>query len=278
MRIKRVLGLGIVAVVTVLAVSACGGASDAGTASQHASEGKLTIGVKFDQPGLSVRGEDGAFFGYDIEVAKYVAGKLGVQPDGITFTEAPSAQREDMIANGDVDFVVGTYSITDERKEKVDFAGPYFAAGQSLLARTDSTDISGVESLTGTKKLCSVKGSTAAQNVKENYAKDVQLQELATYSECVDALRARTVDAVTTDDIILAGFAGQTPGELKLIGNTFTVEDYGIGLKKGDKESRDKINDAIQAMIDDGSWLKAFEKEIGPLGDSTLTPPPIDRY
>ncbi|MEU7766658.1 glutamate ABC transporter substrate-binding protein [Nocardia sp. NPDC049190] len=278
MSINRILRLGIGAIAVTLVATACGGGSDAATANDHARAGKLTIGIKFDQPGLGFREKDGSFHGYDVEIAKYVAGKLGVQPGDITFKETPSAQRESMIMNGDVDFIVATYSITDARKEKVDFAGPYFVAGQGLLVKKENTDITRVESLTGNKKLCSVRGSTPAQNVKDHYAKDVQLVELDTYSQCIESLRSGSVDAVTTDDIILAGYAGQAPGELKLIGSTFTTEKYGIGLKKGDQKTRAKINDAIEDMFADGSWQKAFEDTIGPLRDSTLTPPAVDRY
>ncbi|MET9284879.1 glutamate ABC transporter substrate-binding protein [Nocardia beijingensis] len=278
MSINRTLRLGIGAIAVALVATACGGGSEAATTADHIRDGKLTIGIKFDQPGLGFRETDGSYQGYDIEIAKYVASKLGVRPEGITFTEAPSAQREKMIMNGEVDFVVATYSITEERKQKVDFAGPYFVAGQALLVKNETTDITGVESLTGNKKLCSVKGSTPAQYVKDHYAKDVQLVELDNYSQCIEALRRGSVDVVTTDDIILAGFAGQASGELKLVGNTFTTEKYGIGLKKGDQETRTKLNDAIEQMIADGSWHKAFEQTIGPLRDSTLTPPAVERY
>ncbi|MEV0027673.1 glutamate ABC transporter substrate-binding protein [Nocardia sp. NPDC050793] len=277
MRINRALRLGVGALALALAATACGG-GDEGSALDHAKEGKLTIGIKFDQPGLGLRTKDGSYTGFDVEVAKYVAGKLGVQPDSITFKEAPTPQRETLIENGQVDFVVGTYSITDKRKDKVDFAGPYYVAGQSLLVKADNTEITGVESLTGNKKLCSVKGSTPAQNVKEKYAKDVQLQEFDTYSLCVEALRNGSVDAVTTDDIILAGFAAQSPGQLKVVGKAFTTENYGIGLKKGDQETRDKINDAIEAMIADGSWAKALEQNVGGSGFTPSPAPQVNRY
>ncbi|MEV0292763.1 glutamate ABC transporter substrate-binding protein [Nocardia sp. NPDC050710] len=277
MRINRALRFGVGAIALALAASACGGGDDK-SALDHAKDGKLTVGIKFDQPGLGLRNKDGSFSGFDVEVAKYVGEKLGVKPESITFKESPSAQRETLIENGQVDFIVATYSITDKRKEKVDFAGPYYVAGQSLLVKADNTDITGVESLTGNKKLCSVKGSTPAQNVKEKYAKDVQLQEFDTYSLCVEALRNGSVDAVTTDDIILAGFAAQSPGQLKVVGKPFTTENYGIGLKKGDTEARGKINDAIEAMIADGSWAKAFASTVGSSGYPAPQPPAVNRY
>ncbi len=216
MRINRSIRVGIGVMALAVVASACGGGEEK-SASQSASEGKLTVGIKYDQPGLGLRNPDGSFSGFDVEVAEYIAGKLGVAPENIVFKESPSAQRETLIQNGEVDYIVATYSITDARKEKVDFAGPYFIAGQSLLVKSDNTDITGPESLNGGKKLCSVTGSTPAQKVKDQYAKDVQLQEFDTYSACVEALRNGAVDAVTTDDIILAGYAAQYPGELKVV-------------------------------------------------------------
>ncbi|MFE5700883.1 glutamate-binding protein [Rhodococcus sp. ACS1] len=277
MRINRSIRVGIGVMALAVVASACGGGEEK-SASQSASEGKLTVGIKYDQPGLGLRNPDGSFSGFDVEVAEYIAGKLGVAPENIVFKESPSAQRETLIQNGEVDYIVATYSITDARKEKVDFAGPYFIAGQSLLVKSDNTDITGPESLNGGKKLCSVTGSTPAQKVKDQYAKDVQLQEFDTYSACVEALRNGAVDAVTTDDIILAGYAAQYPGELKVVGAPFTEERYGVGLAKGDDETRAKINDAIEAMIADGSWARAFNETVGASGYPIPAPPTVDRY
>ncbi|WP_039799258.1 glutamate ABC transporter substrate-binding protein [Nocardia araoensis] len=278
MRINRALRIGVGAIALTLAAAtatACGGGGDK-SALDHAKDGKLTIGIKFDQPGLGLRNKDGSYSGFDVEVAKYVAGKLGVQPNDITFKEAPSPQRETLIENGQVDYIVATYSINDKRKEKVDFAGPYYVAGQSLLVRADNTDINGPDNLKG-KKVCSVKGSTPAQNIEKNYP-DTQLQTNDTYSLCLEGLRAGSWDAVTTDDIILAGYAAQSSGAFKVVGKPFTTENYGIGLKKGDKELRDKVNDAIEAMIADGSWKKAFDSTVGASGYQAPQPPTVNRY
>ncbi|WP_194814398.1 glutamate ABC transporter substrate-binding protein [Nocardia sp. XZ_19_385] len=277
MRINRALRFGVGAIALALAASACGG-GDEQSALDKAKDGKITVGIKYDQPGLGLRTKDGTFTGFDVEVAKYVADKLGVKPENIEFKEAPTPQRETLLENGQVDYIVGTYSINDKRKEKIDFAGPYFIAGQSLLVKQENTDITGPESLSGNKKLCSVKGSTPAQNVKTKYAKDVQLQEFDTYSLCVEALLNGSVDALTTDDIILAGFAAQSPGKLKLVGAPFSTEKYGIGVKKGDTELRGKINDAIEAMIKDGSWQKALDATVGPSGFKAQAAPAVDRY
>lgn len=262
--------------ITVLSVSACG-SSQPRDVLANAAEGHLTIGTKFDQPGLALREPDKTMSGFDVEVAKYIANYLGVPSENITWREAPSAQRETLIKNGEVDFVVGTYSITDNRKKVIDFAGPYFVAGQSLLVRADDDSITGPESLEGGKRLCSVSGSTPAQKIKASYP-GVQLQQFDSYSSCVEALHRGKVDALTTDNIILAGYAAQYPGEFKLAGEPFTTELYGVGLPKGQTEARDLINDAIEDMIATGAWQAALESTMGDSGLTFPEPPTVNRY
>ncbi|HET9874681.1 MAG TPA: glutamate ABC transporter substrate-binding protein [Mycobacterium sp.] len=240
-------------------------------------DGKIKIGVKFDQPGLGVKKPDGTLDGFGIDVARYVAGYLGYAPDRIAWIEAPSGQREMLIRNGQVDYIVATYSITDARRQQVDFAGPYLLAGQSLLVRADNTDITGAASLQQHRKLCSVAGSTPAQRIKDRYP-GVQLQRYDTYSACVEALKNGAIDAVTSDDIILAGYAAQSPGTFKLVGEAFSAEQYGIGLKKGNDGLRDRINAAIEQMERDGSWRAAFVKNFAAAGYPVPTPPQVDRH
>jgi len=283
----RTLAAGMAAL--ALALTACGddsgdgggggGSSASSIVDKAKNDKKLVIGIKYDQPGLGLRSADGSFSGFDVEMAKYIAKELGVEESGIEWKETVSANREPFIQQGQVDMVVATYSITDARKEKVSFAGPYFVAGQSLLVRSDSTDITGPESLNNNKKLCSVSGSTPAKKIKDEYAKNVQLQEFDSYSKCVDALIGGQVDAVTTDDIILAGFAAANPGKLKVVGKPFSTEKYGVGLKKDDKTGRDAVNAAIEKAFTDGAWKSAFEKAVGPSGyPAPATPPTLEKY
>jgi glutamate transport system substrate-binding protein len=251
------------ALATTLALAACGGSSDSGSGS--GSGGAFKVGIKFDQPGMGLK-EGAKYTGFDVDVAKYVAKQLGHQESDIQFVEAPTPQRETLISTGQVNYIVGTYAITPERKQKISFAGPYFIAGQDLLVRADETGITGPETLTG-KKLCSVKGSTSAAKVKDKFP-GVQLQEYDTYSKCVEALNAKVFDALTTDNTILAGYASQAAykGKLKLVGKTFSEEKYGIGLKKGDTALCTKITDALKKMVADGSWQKFVETNLGPAG------------
>ncbi len=262
-----------VAAVTALGLTACGGGSDSGS-----SGDKITVGIKYDQPGLGLK-EGANYTGFDVDVAKYVAKELGYSADKIVFKEAPSAQRETLISSGQVKFVVGTYSITDERKAKVSFAGPYFIAGQSLLVRADEATITGQDTLKG-KKLCSVTGSTSAKKVSETLKGQVQLQEFDGYSKCVDALAAGAIDAVTTDNTILAGFAAKPAfaGKFKLVGEPFSEERYGVGLKKADLELCGKINTALTKMVSDKTWENAVAANLGKSGfkPDAKNPPKVD--
>ena len=259
---------------TALATASCGGGG--GEAGGTAEGDSITIGIKYDQPGLGQK-EGDTFKGLDVDVAKYVAKELGFEGDKVVFKETPSAQRETAIQGGQVKLIFATYSITDERKEKVSFAGPYFIAGQDLLVRADNTDITGPETMNG-KTLCSVTGSTPAEKIKKDYSETVKLFEQDTYSKCVEALAGGSVDAVTTDNVILAGFAAQPQykGKLKVVGKPFSTEKYGVGMTKGDTEMCGKVNAALEKMISDGSWQKAVDDNVGPSGfkvDIKTNPP-----
>ena len=250
-----------VAALSAAGLAACGSGSPDTSAGGTAGGGQtVKVGIKFDQPNLGLK-NGSTYEGFDVDVANYIATKLDVKPE---FVEAISSQRETLLQSGQVKYIVGTYSITDSRKEKVSFAGPYFIAGQDLLVRSDETAITGPDSLEG-KKLCSVKGSTSASNLQKKYP-GVNLQEYGTYTLCVDALKAGSVDALTTDNTILAGYAAQpaNAGKLKVVGKTFSTENYGVGLKKGDTAFCNQVTDAIKEFISSGEWEKSVTKWFGP--------------
>lgn len=266
MKFTRTIAATAAALLLSASLAACG--NDAGGGD------KIAIGIKFDQPGLGQKVGD-SYEGFDVEVAKYVAKELGYEESNIEWKESPSAQRENLIQGGQVKLIFATYSITDARKEKISFAGPYFVAGQDLLVKADST-ISGPSDLDG-KKLCSVTGSTSAEKVKKEVP-GVDLQQFDTYSKCVEALANGSIDAVTTDNVILAGFAAQDAykGKLKVVGAPFSEERYGVGLKKGDTELCQKVNTAIEKMVTSGDWAKAIEKTVGPSGFAAPAEPQVD--
>jgi len=286
----RPLAIGL-AVAAVAVATACGSSDDNGskpkadssasfasgtTMAKLSDAGKITIGTKFDQPGIAYKDPaTGKMGGFDVEIGELIAGKLGLDTDKIDFKEVISKNREDFIKNGSVDFVIGSYSITDERKQIVDFAGPYYVTGQQLLVAKDDDSIKGPEDLKG-KKVCSVTGSTSIATVEEKYGANPV--PFGTYTECVNQLTGGSVDAVTTDGAILLGYAAKQPDKLKVVGDAFSTENYGIGLKKGDTAFRTWINDQLDKSFTDGTWKKAFDDTLGKSGVSTPDTPKVDRY
>jgi glutamate transport system substrate-binding protein len=274
MKLRRGVAVAAALLVALTMAAACGKKSS----SENTVVGKksLKIGVKEDQPGIGFKGPDGKYAGFDIEIAKAVAKELGVDEGNIEFVTTVSANREPFIQQGKVDLVVASYTINDDRKKKVSFAGPYYVAGQDLLVRADESAITGPDTMAG-KKVCSVSGSTPAKRIKTDYPQ-AKLQEFDAYSKCVAALIGKSVDAVSTDDIILAGYAAQYAGKLKVVGKPFSKEPYGIGLAKDDKKGRDAINDALQKIFTDGRYKAAWEATLGAGGTPAPTPPTLDRY
>ena len=281
MRTTKTFKMATLVAATALALTACGSNGGGGDTGGGASGGDgggdgdgLTIGIKFDQPGLGLK-DGNSYKGMDVEVAKAVAEKMGVAEDKITFKESPSPQREQLLKTGQVDMIFATYSINDKRKAEVSFAGPYFVAGQSLLVGADS-DITGLDDSLDGKLLCSVTGSTSAENIKKEIP-GVQLQEYGTYSECADLVSNGTLDALTTDDTILAGYAAQDAykGKLKLVGGTFSEENYGVGLPK-DSDKCEDINKILNEMWKDGTMEKIITDNLGPANyeyNKELNPP-----
>ncbi|MGG5171114.1 glutamate ABC transporter substrate-binding protein [Pseudarthrobacter sp. J1738] len=273
-----------------LSLSACGGSPtgtnpapvdkpsfEAGsTMAKLSSAGKITIGTKFDQPLFGQKGLDGKPVGFDVEIGKMIAAKLGIAADKIEWKESVSANREQFIKNGDVDIIVATYTINDKRKKEVSFAGPYYEAGQALMVNKDNTSITKPEDVKG-KKVCSVTGSTPAGTIVDKYG--AILVPAATYSACLEPLRNKQVEAITTDNVILAGLVNKEPDAFKLASDeTFTKEPYGIGLKKDDTVFRNWINDQLESFEKDGSYTKAWEATAGAVIKTAPQLPTLDRY
>ena len=277
-KLRRAVALVALVGSIVTTLAACGG-STAGPNQEPsrvpgaANLDKLTIGISFDQPGLGLKDGD-TYSGFDVETAKYVAKALGVPESGITWVQADPGNRESLLTSGQADLVLSTYTITEARKQVVDFAGPYFLAHQDLLVRRNETEITGPTTLDG-KDLCSVPGTTSAENVLKFYRGRIQLKEFPRFSDCVQALNNSEVDAVTTDDVILAGFAAQPQyqGKLKVVGQGFSDENYGVGMKKGNTALRDQVNAALQQYVADGSWAAALRITVAPSGYRLPGPP-----
>ncbi|HEX6446369.1 MAG TPA: glutamate ABC transporter substrate-binding protein [Streptosporangiales bacterium] len=283
------LGIAATGAALALALTACGGGGGGddvkvnskasfpagSTMAKWSEAGKIKIGVKFDQPGIGYKkpGTDTPE-GFDIEMAKIVAGALGIEPDDIEWVETVSANREQFIQKGTVDLVLASYTINDERRKVVGQAGPYYKTGQQFLVAKDATWFKTNEDIKG-RKVCSVTGSTSLDNVEQKYgAKPVPF---GSYSECVTQLKSGSVDAVTTDGAILLGYQAEDPDKVKVVGDEFTEEPYGIGYKHGDAQLCRFLNDTIKKSIDDGSWQKAFDATLGKVeGVQKPTPPTAD--
>jgi glutamate transport system substrate-binding protein len=288
MRFSRTKAV-IAAVGLSLALAGCGGGDsetdvevaenpefESGTKMAEIAEaGTVKIGVKYDQPGLGFQ-EPGADAptGFDIEVAKILAAELGIAPEDITWTETVSENREPFLQNNRVDMVLASYSITDERRQVVGQAGPYYVTGQQLLVREEDKDAITTPEDTEGKKVCSVTGSTSLQRMEDEYG--ATPVPFATYSECVDQLENGTVDAVTTDGAILLGYAADNPEELEVVGEPFSEERYGVGFNKDATEMCQFITDTLQKAMDDGTWAEAFEATLGESGVETPEPPQMD--
>lgn len=239
--------------------------------------GYFVVGAKEDQPYLAEKDPaTGTYSGFDIEIAKMMSASLGFPPKTVRFRTIASANRETALQNGQIDYYVGTYTINAGRKKLVGFAGPYYMAGQSLLVRKDERDIHGPQDLAG-KRVCSAAGSTPYQRIKADYPRAV-LVAYDTYSVCVDNLLTYQVDAVTTDDAILIGYAAKVPHELKVVGKPFSEEPYGIGVPHGDNALRFALDDALAAREKNGDWKKAYDATLGLSGVPAPRPPAIDRY
>jgi glutamate transport system substrate-binding protein len=289
---RRTTGLAGLVLALALTLAACGGDDDGGgggqvnsgasfpegtTMARLKAAGTVKVGTKFDQPLFGLKNLQGKPEGFDVEIAKLIAGEMGIAADKIEWVEAVSANREPFIQQGKVDFVVATYTINDKRKQVVDFAGPYYQAGQDIMvAKGNPEGIKGPDDLGG-KKVCSVTGSTPAENIRTNYPK-AELTEFDVYSKCAEALKNGQVQAVTTDNVILLGLISQDQEAFELVGKTFTEEPYGIGVKKGDTAFRSFINDTLEKTEQDGRWLKAWDATAGKVAKEKPTPPTIDRY
>lgn len=282
------------AAVTVLlgALSGCGKADDsssdssepaaksdvsfaAGTTMEKLhSQGSIKIGVKYDQPGLAYKDPTkDKIEGFDAEIGRMIAHGLGLKEDQIEFIETVTKNRQPFIEQGTVDIVVASYSITPDRLQVIGMVGPYYITGQQLLVRKDDKDIKGPDDVKG-KKVCSASGSTSIKVIEEQYG--AVPAAMSTYTECIQALLNEQVDALTTDGSILMGYAAQDPDKLKVVGEPFSEEKYGIGYQKGDLEFCKFMNETLEEAYKDGTWEKAFEETLGKSGSKTPEPPKLN--
>jgi glutamate transport system substrate-binding protein len=239
-----------------------------------AEAGEITIGVKYDQPGLGFKDASADVpSGFDVEIAKLLVADLGIDPnsDAVTWEETISDNREPYLEAGRVDLVLASYSITDERRQIVGQTGPYLVTGQQVLVAADS-DITGIEDLKG-EEVCSATGSTSLENVEAAGAIGAPAD---TYSQCAEDVLNGSVEAMSTDGSILLGLAAQNEGELKVVGEEFSEENIGVGYSLESPEMCEWINGVLEESFENGDWAAAFEATLGGEDVETPEPPTLD--
>ncbi|GAA4138704.1 glutamate ABC transporter substrate-binding protein [Actinomadura keratinilytica] len=255
------------AVSAALAASAAAcGSADADTPSVVGRD-SLVIAVNEDRPGLGFRDPD--LQGFDIDVAREIARRLGVPRDRVDLRPVPrDVNREDLLVTGQVDMVVASYSITPERKTKVLFAGPYYVAHQDILVRRSDTAVRNVRDLAG-RTLCSVAGSLSHRRVIDEKGVKATPRESGGYDQCLVGLQDGDVDAVSTDDLILAGLAARARdggAPVRLVNAPFSDEPYGVGLHRDDVAGCEAVNKAITRMYQDGTVPRLLHRWFGASG------------
>jgi ABC-type amino acid transport substrate-binding protein len=246
---------------------------DAGTPLGDIQEkGEIVIGVKYDVPPFGFNNPDsGKVEGFDVDLGQAVADKLGVEPK---FIEAISDNRIPFLEKGTADVILSTMTINEERVGQINFSDPYFIAKGRILVKSDNEEITGVDTLGG-KSVCTALGSTYEATLKKQ-APDADLKLVDSYSECLELLKNGTVDAVSTDDVILTGMIiSEGEDKLKLVGDELTQEPYGAGIKKGDKELTDFVNSVFEEYKSSGKWAETYEKWVGKYTGEDQEPPAI---
>lgn len=264
---KKFLKAPLMVILAVLFLTACGGNSEktSGEGSkdvmaQIKERDKIVFGVKHDTRLFGLKNPStGKVEGFDIDLAKELAKEILGDETKVEFKEVTSKTRIPLLNNGEIDAVIATMTISEERKKEVDFTDVYFEAGQSLLVKKGSK-IKGIEDLKKGTKVLAVKGSTSAINIREK-APETEVLEFENYSEAFTALKSGKGDALTTDDAILYGMADED-SSFELVGGTFTEEPYGIAVKKGNKELVDRLNEALKAVRDSGKYDEIKDKWI----------------
>ncbi|WP_131741145.1 transporter substrate-binding domain-containing protein [Actinomadura roseirufa] len=215
----------------------------------------IVTGVRTDLPGLGFRRPDGTFEGFDIDVARYIAHSLGKK---IRFVPALSGDRIGLITNGQADMVLATLSVTPERKTEIGFAGPYYASYQDILVRSAERART-VRDLKG-RRFCGVKGSDPVKRMLAVHGMTATVTEVPDYGRCMQLIRAGTVDAITTNDVILAGLIRQAGGGFRLVNTRISEQNTGIGIRRGDLDGCEALNRAITRMYQDGTAARLVGK------------------
>ncbi|MCM3748547.1 transporter substrate-binding domain-containing protein [Paenibacillus pasadenensis] len=277
---KKWLGTGAAALLLAAVISGCGanegGANtnsggsggespapggESGAVQAITDRGKLVVGVKYDTKLFGLKNtETGDVEGFDIDISKKIAKKLLGDESKIELKEVTSKTRIPMLNNGDIDLIVATMTITEDRKTQVDFSDVYFNAGQSLLVKKDSP-IKSIDDVTKDTKVIGQKGATSIKNI-EDKVPGLRVLQYENYQEAFTALKSGKGEVLTTDNAILFGMSQQDPNYV-VVGGMFTDEPYGIAAKKGSADLVTAVNETLKELKDSGEYAAIYEKWMG---------------
>lgn len=241
-------------------------------ASQIKKNGTLKVGAVKTSTLFSLQSpDDGKLRGFDAGLSQLLARYI-IGDAKTTVSVVDSSTREAVLQNGTVDSVFATYSITDERKQKIDFSDPYYTSKQGIMVRSDDNSIASVNDLAG-KRVGIQQGSTGSQILKK-YAPKANGLEFQTDAEIVQALKQKRVDAYVINESLLLGDVAKDPKSLKVVGKTFGTSDpNGIGLPKGSDATK-FVNAWLKKVKEDGTWAKLWKLTIGERTGVTEVPTP----
>lgn len=232
----------------------------AGTLQDVKRRAKLIAGVKTDYPPLGFLDKKGVNKGFDIDIAKALSKELFGNEEAIQFVPVTSGNRIPFLTSKKIDIIVATFTITEERKEQVNFSIPYFVTAQLILVRGDS-NITKYQDLAG-KKVATIRGSTGDIAIGELVptAERVRFERIF---EALQALKERRVEAFVEDYVLLFNLLQKNPGLKMASLQPFRPARYGLAVRKGDKEWLDFINSTLAKMKETGEYEKLLEKWFG---------------
>ncbi|PXX65235.1 amino acid ABC transporter substrate-binding protein (PAAT family) [Nocardia tenerifensis] len=235
------------------------------------ARGRLVVGLDAGSNLFSFRDPiSGAIVGFDADIAREIARDLLGSPDLIEYRTLGSADREQALQNHDVDIVAKTMTITCERRQRVTFSTVYLRSNQRVLAMKNS-GINGIADLAG-KRVCIVRGTTSLERIRRSQP-TASVLSVATWADCLVVMQQRQVDAASTDDSILIGLAAQDP-YTAVVGDSISVEPYGIGIPKGDDDLVRFVNGTLDRIRNDGTWERSYRQWLTVLGPSPGPPAP----
>jgi ABC-type amino acid transport substrate-binding protein len=236
-----------------LLATALGASAQTGTLAKIKERGKLLAGVKLDTPPFGSLDDKNEPAGFDIDLVRKIAARIGVPVELVKVT---SATRIPLLVSGNVDLVAASMTHTRERDKAIDFSITYYTGGQSLMVPKAST-VAGVKDLGG-KQVAVQQGTTLEKNIAAA-APTAKIVAFRDYNAAWLALAQGRADAFTGSLNILQGFLKDNPN-FKIVGEMFSVEPFGVGVRQGDSDLRDEINFAIQDLWTSGEYAALYRK------------------